>query len=888
MPLRTPGGSAFCREKRKKRRKKGRDALKGWLERFKQWLLAEEYAKDKNEERVESEIYEEEYEESEPQVAPIPVANKHLTIRTANIYPKRTVERAVEQRKSSKSLGTRILREKKPATSPSVQRRKRKQNKDAFPFPLIPDEPPIQEYIRDQESRRQQEREEREAEERMRARVQETSQRSAYEKSRAVRQESTGQEIRMAGASRGGKRPFRPTEVISPIYGRKRPEQREQEEQTERIFSTLAHPMSFKETEAMATQSGRQAQGRKHAASASIQRQENVISGREERKRDEEEILSILAHTAAESRAAENKLGEVKREDKKEVEAAEVSLPSVEEEMEELPKELTFRSLPLSQPVFEEEKSLSSAETDAQMISFEKEIPGVKPVPVVTEIEPEKRTEWTGPSTAIPAPAVPSGKTYEKPAFSLLIPPPRVQIKDTEYIEKQREVLATTLHNFNVNAEVIGAVRGPTVTRYEIQPAPGVKVNKITNLIDDIKLSLAARDIRIEAPIPGRSAVGIEVPNEQSMPVFLRSILESKAFREAESPLTVALGMDIGGEPIVADLAKMPHGLIAGATGSGKSVCINSIILSLLYKATPEEVRLLLVDPKMVELAPYNRLPHLVAPVVTDPKQATAALKWAVQEMDSRYEKFAEAGARDITRYNDLMRRAYPGEKEYIMPSIVIIIDELADLMMVAPHDVEEAICRIAQKARACGIHLLVATQRPSVDVITGLIKANIPTRVAFSVSSQTDSRTILDMNGAERLLGRGDMLYLSSGSSKPIRLQGPYVSDDEIEAVTEYVRSQAEPNYLFEKEDLTQAMMSENTDELFAEVVLFCVENGQASASLLQRNFQIGYNRAARLIDMMEEKGFISGQTGSSKPRDVFLSRAEYDKLFRGEARRE
>lgn len=468
---------------------------------------------------------------------------------------------------------------------------------------------------------------------------------------------------------------------------------------------------------------------------------------------------------------------------------------------------------------------------------------------------------------------------YQRPYCGLLKSVPLLRQESTEEVLRQQETLAETLRNFHVNAEVIGAVQGPSVTRYEIQPAAGVKVNKITNLADDLKLSLAARDIRIEAPIPGRSAIGIEVPNEKSRPVYLREIIESEDFRRQSSPLTVALGVDIGGKPMVTDLSTMPHGLIAGATGSGKSVCIHSLILSLLFKATPEEVRILLIDPKMVELAPYNRLPHLVTPVVTDPKQATAALKWAVEEMDKRYEQFAEAGVRDLSRYNDLMKRTYPGENRSL-PSIVIIIDELADLMMVAPQDVEEAICRIAQKARACGIHLLVATQRPSVDVITGLIKANIPSRIAFSVSSQTDSRTILDMGGAERLLGRGDMLFLGSGSGKPVRLQGPFVSDEEIDRVTTYIKGQREPEYLFEKEALNVNLGGDEADDLFADAVLFCVDNGQASASSLQRNFRIGYNRAARLIEMMEAKGFISGQSGS-KPRDVFLSLDEYEEIF-------
>jgi S-DNA-T family DNA segregation ATPase FtsK/SpoIIIE len=395
-------------------------------------------------------------------------------------------------------------------------------------------------------------------------------------------------------------------------------------------------------------------------------------------------------------------------------------------------------------------------------------------------------------------------------------------------------------------------------------------VSKITNLIDDIKLSLSAKDIRIEAPIPGKNTIGIEVPNRKSKTVFLREILRSKAFQANRSPLTVALGLSISGEPIVTDLKKMPHGLIAGATGSGKSVCINTILVSLLYKATPNDVKMLLIDPKMVELAPYNRIPHLVSPVITDVKAATAALKWAVDEMERRYELFAHVGVRDIEKFNE---RVGDKEKEKRLPYIVIVIDELADLMMVSPNDVEEAICRIAQKARACGIHLLIATQRPSVDVITGLIKANIPTRIAFSVSSQIDSRTILDTSGAERLLGRGDMLFLENGSAKPVRVQGTFVSDDEIDRVVHHVKNQMAPNYLFKQEELlAKTNFQAEEDDLFYEACEFVVEQGHASASSLQRRFRIGYNRAARLIDLMEEQGIISPPKGS-KPRDVLVS---------------
>ncbi|MED1605880.1 DNA translocase FtsK [Cytobacillus kochii] len=466
---------------------------------------------------------------------------------------------------------------------------------------------------------------------------------------------------------------------------------------------------------------------------------------------------------------------------------------------------------------------------------------------------------------------------YVFPSMRLLDPPVNMDT-DEEWLLEQEELLNATLHHFNVRAHVIQVTKGPAVTRFEVQPEPGVKVNKITNLADDIKLSLAARDIRIEAPIPGKHAIGIEVPNQKSRPVQISEIIHSEEFMQSESPLTAVLGLDIAGDPIVTDLRKMPHGLIAGATGSGKSVCINSILISLLYKADPEELKLLLIDPKMVELAPYNQIPHLVSPVITDVKAATASLKWAVEEMERRYELFAHSGVRDINRYNDYAE----ANKQYHqkLPYIVIVIDELADLMMMSPADVEEAICRIAQKARACGIHLIIATQRPSVDVITGLIKANVPTRIAFSVSSQVDSRTIIDISGAEKLLGRGDMLFLENGSSKPVRLQGTFVSDQEIDDVVAHVRKEQKPQYLFEQDELLKkAKVTEETDELFFEACYFVIDHQAASASMLQRRFKIGYNRAARLIDMMEEQGFVSENRGS-KPRDVLITEMELNEI--------
>lgn len=450
--------------------------------------------------------------------------------------------------------------------------------------------------------------------------------------------------------------------------------------------------------------------------------------------------------------------------------------------------------------------------------------------------------------------------------------------QDQAWIEEQSKKLTETLAEFNVKAHVVNAMQGPTVTRFEIQPESGVKVSKVRNLSDDIKLNMAAKDIRIEAPIPGKNAIGIEIPNEFASPVGLYEIFKTRQFSQAESPLTIGLGLDISGNPVVTDIKRMPHGLIAGATGSGKSVCINSILISLLYKASPRDVRLLLIDPKMVELAPYNDIPHLVSPVITDIKAATQALRWAVEEMESRYHKFANVGARNIERYNQKMTEENNEQEK--MSYLVIVIDELADLMMIAPQDVEDSISRIAQKARACGIHLLLATQRPSVDVITGLIKANIPTRIAFSVASQVDSRTMIDQNGAERLLGKGDMLFVENGARYPMRIQGAFVSDEEIDRVTNDARKREAVDYLFEQEDLLQRVEQEdNEDELYDEAVAFVLDHNGASTSLLQRRFKIGYNRAARLIDALEYNGIISGQNGS-KPRTLLVTKEELEQL--------
>jgi S-DNA-T family DNA segregation ATPase FtsK/SpoIIIE len=434
--------------------------------------------------------------------------------------------------------------------------------------------------------------------------------------------------------------------------------------------------------------------------------------------------------------------------------------------------------------------------------------------------------------------------------------------------------LEETLGSFGVDAKVVQVTKGPSVTRFEIQPNAGVKVSKIVNLSDDIALSLAASGVRIEAPIPGKSAVGIEVPNKEQTPVYLREVIDSPEFDNQARNLSFCLGKDISGNCVVADLTKMPHMLIAGATGSGKSVCINTLIISLLYKYSPEDVKLLMIDPKVVELNVYNGIPHLLIPVVTDPKKAAAALNWAVNEMTRRYKVFAENNVRNIEGYNELVNKGKFKDK---LPWIILIVDELADLMMVCPNDIEDYIGRLAQMARAAGMHLVIATQRPSVDVITGVIKANIPSRISFAVSSQIDSRTILDTSGAEKLLGKGDMLYSPVGESKPLRIQGAFISEEEVEKVVSFIKNnQAMPDYsnnILEEMDNSSEGYSEDIDGLLAEAVKIVAEAGQASTSLLQRRLRVGYNRAARIIEQMEQLGIISAKDGS-KPRQVLIDK--------------
>lgn len=494
-----------------------------------------------------------------------------------------------------------------------------------------------------------------------------------------------------------------------------------------------------------------------------------------------------------------------------------------------------------------------------------------------------EHTETT-PKEEIPVQPVEEEIPYVFPPIELLGKDPKSGGGDSkaEMLANAKK-LETTLKSFGVDAKVIQINRGPTVTRYELSPSQGVKVSKIVNLADDIALNLAASGIRIEAPIPGKAAVGIEVPNRETQSVYLRTVLDSDAFHNHASKLAFALGEDIAGNPVVTDIGKMPHLLIAGATGSGKSVCINTLITSILYKADPKDVKLLLVDPKVVELSVYNGIPHLLIPVVTDPKKASAALNWAVREMLQRYNDFAAFGVRDIKGFN-AMKEEEEDEKGK-MAQIVIVIDELADLMMAAPGEVEDSICRLAQMARAAGMHLIIATQRPSVDVITGVIKANIPSRLAFAVSSGIDSRTILDMVGAEKLLGKGDMLFYPAGQSKPSRLQGAFVTDKEVEDIVSFLKKSGRPGYTQDTIDqitkVTKNGMDadEDSDEFFGQAIDLIIEKEKASVSMLQRQFRIGYNRAARLMDELERKGMVGPEDGS-KPRKVLITRAQWESM--------
>lgn len=529
-------------------------------------------------------------------------------------------------------------------------------------------------------------------------------------------------------------------------------------------------------------------------------------------------------------------------------------------------------------------------------MSAAKVMPEIKPAPEMKENKAGLSKENGNISDDIKTAAVKPQREYKLPPLNLLNKGSRKA--NTDNGQKLRETalrLQQTLHTFGVNVTVTDISQGPAVTRYELQPEVGVKVSKIVNLADDIKLNLAATDIRIEAPIPGKAAVGIEVPNSENSAVALRDLLESEEFQNFDSKLAFAVGKDIGGKTVVTDIAKMPHMLIAGSTGSGKSVCINTIIMSLLYKATPDEVKLIMVDPKVVELSVYNGIPHLMVPVVTDPKKAAAALHWGVAEMTERYKKFADLNVRDLKGYNKKVSEMRENNGQPIpekMPQIVIIVDELADLMMVAPGEVEESICRLAQLARAAGIHLIIATQRPSVDVITGLIKANMPSRVAFAVSSGVDSRTILDMNGAEKLLGKGDMLFYPQGMSKPSRVQGAFVSDKEVSEVVEFIKSQCiDSGIPSDIEEKIAAMSTAGNgsgftndaserDSYFADAGKFIIEKEKASIGMLQRVFKIGFNRAARIMDQLEEAGVVGPEEGT-KPRRVLITEEQFEQIL-------
>jgi len=564
-------------------------------------------------------------------------------------------------------------------------------------------------------------------------------------------------------------------------------------------------------------------------------------------------VISYIFHMLRPDRGEEEeKVEEKPREDKKTVAAQFPLIKNMPVEEEVIP----------APPAPPEQKPV----VEFPFPKFETETEPASKVKVVSSDAPKKKYS-----------------KYKLPPLDLLEDPTAKELKQAEKLREttdlRKKLLEEALRSFGVGARVVSIFQGPAVTRFELQPEPGVKVSKIANLADDIALNLAAQGVRIEAPVPGKSVVGIEVPNATVVPVRLKEIVKTREFREHASKLNVAIGKDLSGSPIYGDISKMPHLLIAGTTGSGKSVCINSLITSVLLKARPDEVKMLMIDPKMVELSIYNNIPHLLAPVVTNARRAAVTLKeWVIKEMERRYKLFHDAGMRNIHAYNRKV------EEEETLPHILVIVDELADLMMVAANDVEAAVCRVAQMARATGIHLVIATQRPSVDVITGLIKANIPSRIAFAVATQIDSRVILDMSGAEKLLGRGDMLYNPIGAMKAVRAQGSFVTDKETERIIKFVKDQAEPEYLEEIVGLKELDLSKGAgegkgegpgkDALFADVAKLIIETGQASTSYVQRKFRIGYNRAARLMDEMEEAGIVSPPEGELKTRRVVGSR--------------
>jgi S-DNA-T family DNA segregation ATPase FtsK/SpoIIIE len=535
---------------------------------------------------------------------------------------------------------------------------------------------------------------------------------------------------------------------------------------------------------------------------------------------------------------------------------------------EKEPPAITFRkTVAPTAPTKAEPQMKLREEARSTVVLAEKKEPPAQAVPEKTA--QQAKAERAGETHRVAVTA--AKKDYALPGLDLLdSPPPIEERKIREDFDANSRILEETLKDFDIEAKVVAFNKGPVITRYELEPAPGVKLHRITSLSDNIALAMKAQSVRIVAPIPGKGTIGVEVPNSASTLVFLKDILNSKEYKSHKSKLKLALGKDIAGAPVIADLATMPHLLIAGATGSGKTVCVNSLVMSLLYNMTPDELKFIMVDPKRVELAVFNDLPHLLSPVVTEPKKVASALDWIVNEMDSRYELFAKSGVRNIDLYNEKFKER--------LPYIIIIIDELADLMMVAQADVESAITRLAQLSRAVGIHIILATQRPSVDVITGVIKANFPARISFKVASKVDSRTVLDMNGADKLLGRGDMLFVEPGASRPIRAQGSLISDKEIERIVAFIGSQRAPEYA---EGILEAQKRQTfkkfeKDEVYEEAVKVILETRQASVSMLQRRLGLGYTRAARLIDMMEDEGLVGPYQGS-KPRDILVSLEEY-----------
>ncbi len=653
----------------------------------------------------------------------------------------------------------------------------------------------------------------------------------------------------------------------------------------------------------------------------------NALRGKEddyEEEVEEEEIIDEEEIERQKRRIKEEKTNKNKKKSinhvSKEIAAIQAEMNDVEEQitinnLEEEPKEKYNITLPfigknkkqekldnpeaIEENIFKNKPKPSNPDViEADLFKDKQEQKQSNPDVIETNLfkeAQEEKEEKTKQVLQLEHTQVVEDENYETPPIAILEPGEPKQLKGGKRaITDNATKLQKTLFSFGVSAKVENVAVGPAITRYELKPAEGVRVNKIANLADDIALNLAAPSIRIEAPIPGKQAVGIEIPNTETEVVHLRDVIDSEEFATSNSKVSVGLGKDVSGQRIIADIAKMPHLLVAGSTGSGKSVCVNTLITSIIYKAKPSEVKLVMVDPKIVELSVYNGIPHLLIPVVTDPRKAAGALAWAVQEMEDRYTKFASKGVRDLKGYNQALINEAGSEENVVgkLPLIVIIIDELADLMMVAAKDVEDAICRLAQKARAAGMHLVIATQRPSVDVITGLIKANVPSRIAFAVSSQIDSRTILDMAGAEKLLGKGDMLFYPTGVPKPVRVQGAYVSDKEVEKIVSFLKKDGEATYneeIMEKienantTDKEKAMLEteecDDTDPFLNEAIEVVIEMGQASASAIQRKFKVGYARAGRIIDQMEERGIISGYQGS-KPREVLMTKERWEEL--------